>query len=678
MMRSAFKLSAAIVLAGTIIAAVTAQAPNTAQPQRPAQAQQPRDTSGQSPSQQAQAVPATGRIMGRVSAADTGRPLRTARVMLSGGQGGGRTAVTDDSGQFDFQQLPEGRYTLNASKAGFVSLSYGQRRPLQPGTPLQLANNQTLRDLELRLPRGSAIGGRITDETGEPMPNIMVRVMRQQLVQGQRQLMPAGSGQTDDRGQYRVWGLNPGEYYVSAVAPNIVLPDPFGRGRGGPGGPPEGRGGRGGPEGRGGRGGPEGRGGRGAALLGLDGLNLQLNGPGGAAAIAQAAERLGATFEQIFPTNFDGTPQQVSYAPTYYPGVSSTRDAQPVNVALASESLGIDFSLLLVRMSRVSGRVSTSDGIAITNGNVNLAPDDQPSGRGGPMAGNYGGRITREGTFVINNVPPGQYVLRARGNTGQPGGRGERGGRGGPNGPAAARGTAPGADTLRFASQPLSVNGDQTDVSVVLSPGATITGTVTLQLTQGTQVDVSQVRITASPADAAIGQETNGRADRNGTFTLQSIPAGPHWFRAQAPRGLILKSVMIGGRDMIDTPHDIQAGEKISGATIVLTDRVSEISGTITDDRGAPVPDYTVLAFPEDARLWGPQSRHIMTTRPDQNGRFQIRGLPAGRYYLVAIDPTNQGEWFEPAFLEQHREASGRLTLAEGEIKTQDFRVPTR
>ena len=613
--------------------------------------------------------------MGRVSAADTGRPLRTARVMLSGGQGGGRSAVTDDSGQFDFQQLPEGRYTLNASKAGFVSLSYGQRRPLQPGTPLQLANNQTLRDLELRLPRGSAIGGRITDETGEPMPNIMVRVMRQQLVQGQRQLMPAGNGQTDDRGQYRVWGLNPGEYYVSAAAPNIMIGDPMGRGgRGGPpGGPPDGRGGRGGPEGRGA--------GRGAAAFEARG------GLAAAAATAATAiEQLGLNFAQNLPPGFSfdqffggDAPSQVSYAPTYYPGVSSTRDAQPVNVGLASESMGIDFSLLLVRMSRVSGRVSTSDGIAITNGNVNLAPDDQPSGRGGPMAGNYGGRITREGTFVINNVPPGQYVLRARGDTSQPLGRGERGGRGGgPNGPAAARGAAPETDTLRFASQPLSVNGDQTEVSIVLSPGATISGTVSLQLTQGTQVDVSQVRITARPADAAIGQEINGRADRNGAFTIQSIPAGPHWFRAQAPRGLILKSVMIGGRDVIDMPHDIQAGEKISGATIVLTDRVSEIGGTITDDRGAPIPDYTVLAFPEDARLWGPQSRHIMTTRPDQNGKFQIRGLPAGRYHLVAIDPTNQGEWFEPAFLEQHREASGRLTLAEGEIKTQDFRVPTR
>ena len=667
-MRPAFVLSLSLLLAGSVMAAVAAQQAQGAAP-RAAQPQQPRDASGQT--QQAQAVPATGRIMGRVSAADTGRPLRNARVMLTGAQSGGRTAVTDDSGQFDFQQLPEGRYTLNASKAGFVGLSYGQRRPMQPGTPLQLSNNQTLRDLELRLPRGSAIGGRITDETGEPMPNVMVRVMRQQMIQGQRQLAPAGTGQTDDRGQYRVWGLNPGEYYVSAVSPTIMLPDVLGRG---------GRGGPGGPEGRGGRGGPEGRGGRGAVFLGgPGGPTIELNGRGGIAAIAQQAEQLSAALGQniqfdLARFGIDDSSGQVSYAPTYYPGVSSTRDAQPVNVALASESLGIDFSLLLVRMARVSGRVSGHDGIAITNGNVNLAPDDQPSGRGGPMGGNYGGRITREGTFVINNVPPGQYVLRARGDTSPPAGRGERGGRGGAN----ARGNTPPGDTMRFASQPLSVSGDLADVTVMLSPGATISGTVIVQLTQGTQVDLSQVRITARPADAAIGQETNGRADRSGAFTIQSIPAGPHWFRVQAPRGLTLKSVMVGGRDVVDTPHDIQAGEKIGGATIVLTDRVSEINGTIMDDRGAPIPDYTMLAFPEDTRLWGPQSRHIMTTRPDQNGTFQIRGLPPSRYYLVAIDPTNQGEWFEPAFLEQHREASGRLTLGEGEVKTQDFRVPTK
>jgi hypothetical protein len=64
-----------------------------------------------------------------------------------------------------------------------------------------------------------------------------------------------------------------------------------------------------------------------------------------------------------------------------------------------------------------------------------------------------------------------------------------------------------------------------------------------------------------------------------------------------------------------------------------------------------------------------------MTTRPDQNGKYQLRGLPPGDYYLATIDPVEQGEWFDPAFLEQHRGAAARVRLDEGAVRTQELRV---
>jgi hypothetical protein len=64
-----------------------------------------------------------------------------------------------------------------------------------------------------------------------------------------------------------------------------------------------------------------------------------------------------------------------------------------------------------------------------------------------------------------------------------------------------------------------------------------------------------------------------------------------------------------------------------------------------------------------------------MTARPDQNGKYQIRGLPPGDYFLAAVDPSEPGEWFEPSFLEQHRIGAAGLRLGEGEVKTQDFKV---
>jgi len=55
--------------------------------------------------------------------------------------------------------------------------------------------------------------------------------------------------------------------------------------------------------------------------------------------------------------------------------------------------------------------------------------------------------------------------------------------------------------------------------------------------------------------------------------------------------------------------------------------------------------------------------------------KFRIRNLPSGSYYLATVDPAQQGEWFEPAYLEEHRLSAARVTLGDGETKTQDFKV---
>src|SRR5437868_4875507 len=177
------------VAAATIAAVAAIAAGPTAQTQRPGPQQQSRDT----PAQGRDQTTTTGLIAGRVLAADTGRPVKRARVFATAAElPGGRGVLTDDAGLFQLVELPAGRYTLSVSKSGFVSLSYGQRRPLQSGTPLQLADGQQIKDIQFQLPRGSVIAGRVLDEDGEAIPGVMVRVMRYQYMQGERRLTPAG------------------------------------------------------------------------------------------------------------------------------------------------------------------------------------------------------------------------------------------------------------------------------------------------------------------------------------------------------------------------------------------------------------------------------------------------------------------------------------------------------
>lgn len=598
-----------------LVAALHAGQTPAPQNSRPGPQQPARDTSAQ---QAKDTVPTpTGRISGRVVASDSGRPVKRARVFVSAAElPGGRGVLTDDSGVFDLTELPAGRYTLTVGKSGFVSLSYGQRRPLQAGTPLQLGDGEQIKGIQFQLPRGGVIAGRVLDEDGEPVPGAMVRVMRYQYLQGDRRLTPAGTAQTDDRGQYRVWGLMPGDYYVNALT---RLPG-FG-GRGFPGMPP----GLPGPGGAG-------RGGRGGI-----------------------ADVVGAIAGANVATLFGGTDdhEQINYAPTYYPGVTSVNEARPITVGVSQEVGEINVSLQLVRTARITGRVTNPDGTPTTAGNVNLMPDGT-AGRGGQIGANYGGRIQWDGAFTIASVPPGRYTLRARGDD---------------------------TETPQFATLPISVNGsDMDDVVVVLSAGATITGTVTFMPGAAQIPDVTNVRIGAPATDQGnFGPQPNARVAKDGTFTLAGVSVGPHLIRPSGNmRGWSLKSVAVNGRDVTDTPIELRAGQTLSNVAIVFTDAVTEINGTITDTQGAPAPEYTVLAFPTDTTLWRPQARQIMTARPDQTGKFKIRGLPPGEYYLATVDPAEQGEWFEPAYLDEHRAGAARVTLSENDVKTQDFHVVVR
>jgi hypothetical protein len=161
----------------------------------------------------------TARIRGRVVAADTGQPLRKAQVRATAAElRENRLATTDDNGVYDIKELPAGRYQLIATKGSFVQLQYGQARPFEPGKPLEVADGQTIDKVDFNLPRGAIITGRVVDEVGEPTIDVQVAVMRYQYIQGRRQLVSAGrSATTNDIGEYRIFGLPPGQYYVSAT-----------------------------------------------------------------------------------------------------------------------------------------------------------------------------------------------------------------------------------------------------------------------------------------------------------------------------------------------------------------------------------------------------------------------------------------------------------------------------
>ena len=167
--------------------------------------------------------PQSASIYGRITAADTGAPIRRAEVrLLAEGGGVSRLATTDADGRYELRDLPAGAYRLTASRSGFVTLNFGQRRPAEAFTAIALAEGLRLA-ANLALPRGGAIAGRVVDDAGEPIAEVRVQAMRARVVDGRRRVMPAGvTDVTDDTGGFRLFGLEPGDYYVAAMvrAPN--------------------------------------------------------------------------------------------------------------------------------------------------------------------------------------------------------------------------------------------------------------------------------------------------------------------------------------------------------------------------------------------------------------------------------------------------------------------------
>jgi hypothetical protein len=162
----------------------------------------------------------TGVISGTVISAESGNPVRRARVVAVGGWVRvSRSMETDEQGAFRFTDLPAGDFTLTASKGGYVESTFGQKQPGsgRPGTPIHLLDNQQLAGVSLPLSRGAVITGAVYEETGEPAFDQTIELLRWVMTSGERSLEQVATASTDDRGMFRFPALQTGDYLVCTV-----------------------------------------------------------------------------------------------------------------------------------------------------------------------------------------------------------------------------------------------------------------------------------------------------------------------------------------------------------------------------------------------------------------------------------------------------------------------------
>jgi hypothetical protein len=334
---------------------------------------------------------------------------------------------------------------------------------------------------------------------------------------------------------------------------------------------------------------------------------------------------------------------RAGFAPTFYPGTTSPRDARATHVDTDQDVIGLQMTLSPASSVTLSGRAMTPAGAPAASGLLLLQTHD------GDIRAflSARGRSGADGAFSIRNVPAGSYVLQAF----QPPTQRGAGGFGG------------------FGSVQLTVNADRPDLDVIVASGSTARGRISFE-GAAPLPPIDRVRLLPRPVDFISGPvfgaglaPTVVRDDW--TFEL-ARNFGRVALRADAPQPWGLKSITHNGLDVTDSALDFS--KDIDGLEVVLTTQLAGLTGRVME-RNVPIQDCAVVIFSNDTTKWAFPSRHVVMQRPAQDGRFTAQRLPPGSYRVVAL-PAVGSEWQDPEFLGRLRARALEITLGGGQTQT--------
>lgn len=575
------------------------------------------DQGSQQPQQnQASQTPAAdlGSISGTVYSQSTGEPLKEAHLTLiaSGPRNGPRSsgtveAVTDTSGNYQFTNLNPGTYRLTVSRQSYVQQVYGETRPGARATPITLSTGQNLTKMDFHLIHTGVITGHILDENGEPMVRAQVEVLQKYYQDGQMELRAVGADSTNDLGQYRVFDLPPGRYYVKATPPQT--------------------------------------------LTSLRVQQVQF----------LAASRYGNVSAPVVMGESTAQPSgsgttSTGYAPQFYPGGTSVAQASPVTLKGGDEVSAIDLTLLAVHTHAVRGTVSGTDAcgggrvVSMSNGgtrtvrmrgNVILMGNSDVDGgsrsfmRAGPING-------ETGAFEITDVAPGSYFVSA-----QCGGN-------------------------LAATQPVEVgDADVTGISLALTPGVELSGTVKLEGDLASSVSNAQVWLEGQ--NGLMGNQPRSQIDSDGSFDFDAVRDGKYSVHMSSSCGqCYIKSARAGDADLLLNGLQISGGTAPSSIQIVYSSDTGTVSGTVTDTGDAPAANIRVVLVP-DAPFR--RSDRYRTAFTDSTGKYQIAGVPPGNYEAFAWEAIDDGEYSDPDLIQQFANQSEEIKVDENQTKNVDLKT---
>jgi hypothetical protein len=587
---------------------------------------------------------------------ESGEPLSKVTIELRAEPGDAQaaTTLTDAEGTFVLWNVPAGRYRLVATRPGYARTEYGQRTVNGLGQTITLGAGEQRADLRLVMTQTASIAGRILDRSGQPRGNASVQALRASYTDGRRELTVVQSARTNDLGEYRLFWLTPGEYYVGTIVSNqseFGASDLLMNAEG--------------------------------ANSGRYGVNGTTHGAGLDLSGAPPPE-IGRILSAMAAWN---VPPAEVFLPTYFPGTANAQAASRIDLRPGADLRGVDILASPVRTRRVSGMVFNAVTGVAGAAQVTLlamAPAGLPSpGRG------FLSRPTdaSSGSFTLTGVSPGSYLLVA---------------------------TAAGG---LMARAPIEVGDADVDgVSVTVAPGITVTGRVRLDgQPAGTNATLTGLRIELRPDRPALGVGTantavvsgasigtvrdvalSGGVGPTGEFQVQNIPAGKYRVYvspilvpvasasvspdpalpppppvAPALQDAFVKSIQLGSVDLLNGGIEIDRAPQGQIEIVIGVNR-SALDGRVVSEGREPIPGATVVLLPDPARRARVDLYKSVTT--DEAGRFHMAAVPPGDYRLFAWEVIERGAWQNPDFVRVYEDRG--TSIHAGDSGTLSVEVP--
>ena len=505
---------------------------------------------------------------GKVTNSQTGEPLRKAYVLLKPMNGNLQvmSQSTDSQGQFRFNGIRPGSYRVQAIHNGFVG---PENLPNGNGQSSVLRfDQQSITGLVIQMVPAAVFTGHVVDEDGDPMAKVRVQCLRFFYHQGKRRLILVDGTSTDDRGQYRISGLEPGRYYLTA----------------------------------------------------------SYNDP----------------WRTAFAPAQDSDTSQ-GYAPAFYPGVLDSSQATELIAGAGEERDLGDFRLMPMRLVSVTGRVSHPAGMAALAG-VTVSMIPQIGGAFG-LSTRPQAQVAADGSFRISGVAPGSYTIMAQ----------------------------DGATMTARQVVEVGVNGLD-GVSLALSAGIRLAGRVRVEGSADSKA-VSGMRIFLIPQDdVVLPNSGRGVVGADGRFELNNVSENDYLLQVDGlPHEFYIKSARLAEQDATLKPLSIRSGYAGATLELLLSPYGGHLAGTVMDDSHQPVPGATVVLVPDAEKRSIPQLYKVAET--DQDGRYDLRGVPPGGYKAFAWNNIEDGAYEDPAVLAPFESMGKTVNVEEKSQNNLDLNV---